>query len=79
MVSKQGIESVKFTNKAGVELPNIKDRCGTKYTDVQDDQDNYNNDYVELQCVNKEIQLHVEEEIDKKKVKALLVDEGQGQ
>ena len=30
MALEQGLESVKFTNKVGVEFPNIKDRCCTK-------------------------------------------------
>ena len=49
IVSEQGLESTKFTIKSGVEFPNIKARRSTKYTDVYDDYNNYNKDYMDPQ------------------------------
>ena len=78
MALTQGIKNVKFTNRAGVELPNIEDERGTEYTDAYDDYDNYDKDYEQPQQVQEDVDLNVEEEnINQDEINDLLANEGQ--
>ena len=73
MALEQGISTVKFTNKKGVELPNVEEVRGEDYVDAYDNIE-YDREYVQPQQVG-DIRLRADDDVDDDEIDELLADE----
>ena len=70
---KRESANVKFTNKNGIELPNIEATCGTEFSDAYDDVE-YDRDYVPPQTTT-DIELQADDEIEEDELDEIIEDE----